>query len=99
MKKILSICCCLMLYCAAIFSQNPTHNDTTITQKTPVLMKQSLLLSTNILGWSMSVGKLLKQKETHWFKKSGLEKYGQKAAFYTAQSAIFTNPNFKTIGF
>ena len=95
MKKILSICCCLILYCAAVFSQNPTHNDTTIAQQTPVLMKQSLLFSTNMLGWSMSVGKLLKQKEFHRFKKSGYEKIVTKNRILYGTIGYFHQPKFQ----
>ena len=58
-------------------------------------MKQSLLFSTNILGWSMSVGKLLKQKETHWFKKSGLEKIRTKSRILYGTIGYFHQPKFQ----
>ena len=94
MKKTIILCCLCLFY----FSKNNAqtqHTDTTIAQQTPVLMKHSLLFSTNVLGWRMGVGKLLKQKETHRFKQSGVEKIRTKSRALYANIAYFYQPDFQ----
>ena len=70
-------------------------NDTVLTQKSAVLLKQNFLFSTNSKGWQMGIGKLLKQKEIHVLKKSGIEKVRTKSRALYGNIGYYYQPQFQ----
>ena len=71
------------------------RKDTVLTQQSAVSMRQSFLFSTNSIGGQMGIGKLLKQKEIHRFKKSGYEKIATKSRFLYGNIGYYYQPDFQ----
>ncbi|MDZ7879666.1 MAG: hypothetical protein U5L45_18455 [Saprospiraceae bacterium] len=98
MKKILYFCLIMLHFSIISEAQNAlkmTKNDTIIAIKSPILTKQSLLFSTNSLGGQIGVGKLLKQRETHRFTKSGQERIKTKSRALYATLGYYYQPDFQ----
>ena len=70
-------------------------NDTILTPKSAILMKQDFMFSTNSKGWQIGIGKLLKQKEIHVLKKSGIEKIRTKNRILYGNIAYYYQPKFQ----
>jgi hypothetical protein len=67
---------CWSAFFVVTFAQNISKNppkDTSIVIETPVLMKNSVLFSPQQIGFQIGLGKVLFQKEKHFFRKSGEE--------------------------
>ena len=71
------------------------RKDTVFTQQSAVSMRQSFLFSTNSIGGQIGIGKLLKQREIHRFKKSGVEKITTKSRFLYGNIGYYYQPDFQ----
>jgi hypothetical protein len=68
-------------------------NDTIVSAKSPILMRNSLIFSRPFLGWQSGIGKLVSQREKHILRASGHESVRTRSRFLYANVGYYNQPS------